>query len=555
TTGSAVLDLNGDGLPDIARNESGSPADIREVALNTGTQFSPYSIDHGFPYRVDDQPGEGFRPSGTDFVDINGDGFIDQVFHNEDATGATTLSGVYLNQASLRDVLTHVTNGFGVTAEIVYAPLNERDAQGNALIYEKGSGTSGELMDMTGSMYVVEEVKHEDGAGGQYSMEYRYGGLRTHRLRGSAGFEWVSTLDTRTDIVSTTTFAQEFPFTGMPVDSFTQTEGGAGVTLSETTTIYDRKPLNDGKTWLVFAKSSSTTTRDLDGSIVAETSTITQRGALGQTDDYDEYGNSLHIEADLDDGYSKVTINTYDNTVSADKWHLGRLTRSEVASIGPNDPAPGLERVSEFTYDSGTGLLKTETIEPDFESTGTPEQRRTWMRTTYGYDDFGNKETVTIEAAGYDPQTDTFDAPVSRATTTQFDAFGRLPEWAENALGHRQTFLEYFQGLGIAKSVKGPNELVTHFEIDGFGRVTKETRPDTTISEVRRRWVSGNAPAGALYYIETTATGAAPTVEFFDAFGRSIRKLGVDGDGFAVAADTAYDAMGRAASTSTSFRT
>src|SRR5690606_25990031 len=77
----------------------------------------------------------------------------------------------------------------------------------------------------------------------------------------------------------------------------------------------------------------------------------------------------------------------------------------------------------------------------------------------------------------------------------------------------------------------------------------------------QRLWAGTNAHEDAKYYVQAqtfssvggTVTLSAPSVEFFDKLGRSVRKLGVNGDGRAVASDTAYDNMGRAYRSSVPF--
>ena len=73
---------------------------------------------------------------------------------------------------------------------------------------------------------------------GQYPLNYKYAGLRADRLRGSLGFEQMTVTDSRTSIRSETTFAQAFPFTGMPVSS--KTISGS-VTLKDTLVAYEEK--------------------------------------------------------------------------------------------------------------------------------------------------------------------------------------------------------------------------------------------------------------------------------------------------------------------------
>ncbi|NJO56575.1 MAG: hypothetical protein HC834_09845, partial [Rhodospirillales bacterium] len=195
-------------------------------------------------------------------------------------------------------------------------------------------------------------------------------------------------------------------------------------------------------------------------------------------------------------------------------------------------------------------LLVTEELEPDcaLAAPGTPE-RSLWAKTTYSYDSFGNKTTVTTAAHDV----------AARDAETKYDAQGRFPIWTENAKNHRTT-VTHHPWWGAVQTATDPNQVSITTEFDGFGRAKKQTTTGVAetaaVAETFRRWApaaGGSVPAGALYYVESTATVSAPAIEFFDKFGRSIRKLGIDGDGRAVAADTFYDSMGRAWRASTPF--
>jgi hypothetical protein len=50
------------------------------------------------------------------------------------------------------------------------------------------------------------------------------------------------------------------------------------------------------------------------------------------------------------------------------------------------------------------------------------------------------------------------------------------------------------------------------------------------------------------------STGAAPSITFFDYMGRSLRSLGINGNGEAVLQDSNYDSMGRAFRKSNPYR-
>lgn len=523
--GASFLDVNADGLPDAvyAWDVYG-----RGVRLNTGTGWVAPAED----YNLKRQLAQSGRSSmGADMVDLNGDGVVDQAWHYVE--GSTTARGATLNLSRSSDRLVSVTNGFGVTASLTYAPLTERDSSGNPTIYTKGiTVPNSDTVNVTGPMWVVKTVTHEDGTGGNYDLHYTYHGLRAHRLRGSLGFEWMEVRDGRTGIISNTAFSQIWPFIGMPVDTETRTSTGRVLSTS-TVTYKDKHENQPGAVRLPYAEQSVESSYDLaTGDLIVTTTTTTQ---------IDTDGNVTSMTTGTSDGYSKTTANLYDLAQQdIPAWHLGRLTQSTVKSSATGKPT--ITRVSAFSYDPNTGLLLTETVEP-----GTPTLA---LKTTYGYDQFGNKTSVAV--SGVDLTVDAngdyiyTDSTVTRTTTTQFDDKGRFPIWTQNAREHKENYTSYNQALGVLLAMTGANDLPTSWTYDAFGGKLTETRADGTETFTRRRWAPPGSPAGAHYYVETRSSGGPPSLTYFDKFGREIRSMAVNGDGRIVLQDTAYDNHGRA---------
>lgn len=515
--GVALLDLNADGLVDLVQ---GLDSYTRAVRFGTGNGWSSDVTAYHLVRQIF-QPNIGYN--GTDFVDLNADGAIDQVWHWKPTSGSA-VSGVALNNAKPADRLKKVTNGFGVAAQLTYAPLTERDGSGGFTVYDKGTAGPADTANVIGPMYVVKAVSHDDGAGGQYAVNYRYGGLRSHRLRGSLGFEWTQATDSRTGIVSKTTYRQEYPNIGLVAS--TETKSGATVLSASTITYADKNAT--GAVRLPYASVVTQASNDLNGAAIAASTTTTQ---------IDAYGNATSIVVDTGDGYTKTTTNSYTDSVSL--WLLGRLTNSTVAAAASGKPT--ITRTSSFAYHATTGLLETETVEPNDNTLK--------VTTTYGHDAFGNRTSVAVSGlaiavdAGGNLST---GGAVTRTTVTAYDSQGRFPISTTNALGHTETYDDYDQSLGVLKAMTGANDLTTSWTYDSFGVKTRETRADGTITDYRLRWAGSGAPAGSHTFLETESTGAAPSLVFNDSFGRPLYSLAINGDGRIVYQQTAFDNMGRA---------
>jgi len=580
--GAAFLDVNGDGLPDLLQATEDT---TRHAYLNTGRGWGNDIAAHHLLRQLK----HGRLPNvGTDFVDLNADGLVDQVWGYQESLSGPLLKGAAYNTSRSSDRLLKVTNGFGVEATVAYAPLTERDASGAYTVYTKGGAVPDpEVVNVIGPMYVVKSVMHQDGAGGNYSINYRYAGLRSHRERGSLGFESIETIDTRTGIYSKTTHSQAYPHIGMPVASVTKTSAsGDAKTLSESFVSYATRSLNDGKTKLPYASSTVETSHDLDGTTLVTTTTT-----VGGMDDY---GNVTSMTVATSDGFSKTTTSAYSN--DAAKWFLGRLMKSTVVSkaTGQSD----LTRTSAFLYDAGTGLLTDEAVEPALNTDGQLIAEPTnasgygalTLRTTYGYDPFGNKTSVTVRGLKIDSiaanGTVTYGTTLeARSTSSTYDAKGRLPLTTSNALSHTETYsyakdagdptelaADFYLAFGVARRLTGPNGLATSWTYDSFGRKIGEQRADGTATTILNALVpldSPTLPAGANFttrpavatatptphhYVETSATGAPPARTYYDNFGREILSLTLNGDGDVIFQNTLYDDRSRVVAKSNPYR-
>lgn len=525
--GIAFLDVNNDGSSDFVRAWwNWDP--VHAIHLNTPTGWG--GAEPGYQLlRQIAQPNR-FN-TGADFIDINGDGAVDQVWNYEnDASKAATK-----NRRVNPDRLIKVTNGFGVKVELSFKPLTD------STVYTKGTDLSGitdtgKVANLVVPTHVVSQVRHDDGAGGTYDINYAYAGLRAHRERGSLGFAMMQVTDSRTDIISKTWFNQNYPYVGMTSASETRKPGG-GV-LSETVITYATKSLHTGKTRFPYVSETIQRGFELNGTLVTESVTLAQ---------YDDWGNATRLEVGAANDHDKVTVSTYDNLVQAPSdttlngWLLGRLRKSTVTATAPSLPTQ--TRVSSFEYDATTGLLKKEIVEPDRAT----DAANYTLTTEYAYDAFGNKKSATTSGGGV----------AARTVSTEFDTRGRFPKTTTNALLHTESYV-YDSGLGVLTSTTGPNGLTTSWLYDGFGRKTKETRADGTVTSIRQNWCGTGAPAGSKYLVETESTGSAPSAVFYDSFGRSIYSYGINGGGLdgkprIVGVLTEYDSRGRAVRTSQPF--
>jgi YD repeat-containing protein len=157
-------------------------------------------------------------------------------------------------------------------------------------------------------------------------------------------------------------------------------------------------------------------------------------------------------------------------------------------------------RSSSFSYDTGSGLLTQEVVEPNTTAVR--------LQTDYTYDSFGHKVSVTV--SGVDITT--------RSSTASYDTQGQFATGATNALSQSESWL-YDARFGLPTSHTGPNGLTTIWSYDAFGRKTLEVRPDGTRTSVAYQYCSGTnggtatCPTGAAYLVKMTPLASDGTTQ------------------------------------------
>lgn len=185
--------------------------------------------------------------------------------------------------------------------------------------------------------------------------------------------------------------------------------------------------------------------------------------------------------------------------MNTSKW-LPALTSLIVLAMGLSAPAQAQynqTRTSSFTYYGASdgaknGLMKTETVEP-----GNPQL---CVTTTYDYDVYGNKTSATTANCSGATGAALF---TSRGSTSAYAAqavtvagtsltipAGTFATTATNALSQSEG-RTYDPRFGAVRTLTGPNALATTWEVDDFGRKTREIRADGTRTVSYYCFISG----------------------------------------------------------------
>ncbi len=143
-------------------------------------------------------------------------------------------------------------------------------------------------------------------------------------------------------------------------------------------------------------------------------------------------------------------------------------------------------RTNAYTYDPSTGLLLTQTLEPN--------NAQACVVTSYGRDGYGNKSSATVSncsgATGHAviaarAASSTYAAVASQTitaggtTVTVAIPGGAFSDTSINAAGQSERST-YDPRFGVALTTTGPNQLTTNWSYDDFGRKVLEKRADGT---------------------------------------------------------------------------
>lgn len=468
-------------------------------------------------------------------VDIDGDGQIDIGY--KDGTWKVRR---HLGNG-VADVIKSVTDGYGNTVSINYAPLTDSE------VYTKGTGAQFPVVDLISPMYVVKDYTANDGSGGSYTVTERYANARAHlQGRGFLGFGSRTTIDGPDKIRTVTQFLQEYPYIGM-VDKTYVYQPNSTTLISETSNTAESLATSttpNQQRRFAYLKRSVQKSYEVEGAgngqLIAETTTT--------TNSVDDFGHPLSVTTVVADkidtalSYTSVVTNTYIDTDEHCRWRgfieEQSVTKTVPMYIGETLTSGSETRTVRFEKDSANATacrLYREIIEPNDNALK--------VTTTFGYDAFGHPSSQTVTAANV----------TTRTSSTSYGSEGVLPTSVTNALGQSAS-KTYDYALGVAKTATDPNGLTIQWQYDGFGRMTLETRLDgTQTSYTYSACNVGNAYCGdsrLRYQVQKRELDAAGGVihltrQLLDSFGRPVYDEAQTLSGAMATVATNYDPQGR----------
>ncbi|HZF27213.1 MAG TPA: FG-GAP-like repeat-containing protein, partial [Steroidobacteraceae bacterium] len=522
-----VLDYDGDGLDDFLVQKT-SPA-TWWVSRSTGNGFTPLT---------DTSLG------GTTFTrvaDVNGDGLQDLV-RIDTASGNVPKSR--LHNGVYPDLLDRATDGFGMYADFNYSSLTA-----GSPTYTKGSGATYPTIEYQAPMYVVSNYTATAGNLGTYTMTYTYQQARQHlQGRGFLGFSKRTETDGRNYVRSETTYLQdpaEYQAIGAP--SLLQVRQNSGELILEVASTWNKVTYSSGTSARRFPYISSQVVKRYEvgnfynGSLV---STATTSNTIDSTSGTVYDSTTATVEAATAHGLQPSAsytariyhpqANLLNDTVN---WCLGRPGQTQFINVHNQSGGTQITRTVNRTWDGLYCRETQEVIEPS-----DPQWRVT---TDITYDDgsgetdpdIGNITKLTVTGVGMTPRT----------TSASWGADGRFLTSVTNALMQTATYA-WDQAVGTLISITDPNSLATSWEYDAFGRRTKETRADGTITTYDERPCDfcGVAKRHLVEQVGTSNNAFENQVNeyYFDAFNRPVGEHRATLDGVSVT-QRDYDFFGR----------
>ena len=549
------------------------------VYINTPTGWSESGIF--FPKFLTQISADQQAPDrGVQVLDVNGDGMPDIVEHVDWANLVPAFNSQqgWINQASRPDLLETITHSSGLDTKITYATL----AQNDGGFYEQGARASDSetrpagsvpILNIRDARSVVKTVTEADGLGSLYDLAYSYKALRHDPLEGALGFESVTVKDSRvvtegTSAFSkstTTAYRQIYPFVGLPRSVVTQRSDGRMIAKSATDWKSQTTVAGNGRIRAPYGKITEQGGYNVDAGATAPflTKTVSVASAIdaqGQTtglDQVSEWGDVLKQTTEANDGYvvDETRVIKYVSSAGSFPGQVDEITTTTTASTQSPLAVSAKTRVTRVNFDN-LGRISKETREPllTYEQNGTTPREPTaaelatylasdpakafHLVTDYAYDSYGHVSSISLSSPGL---------TANRVTSFEYSATwgGRFLTKKTNPEQHYETFEDFDAALGVAKKHTDINRLATTFTFDGLGRVLTQTAPGNVTTTINRNWVAeATGPSLAVYFVETIPDGAAPSLTFYDRLARPLRAVGVTPGLEIVYADTSYDTRG-----------
>jgi len=501
-----VSDFNGDGNSDVLHVQGFLDPDLLPDELSVSETKLIYYLSNGNDYEQVEAVVSGkLNYPDLKFGDFNGDGKMEVISRNDDSS---PVQFIYLEK-EVQPLLNHeIINGHGYSVGFTYANAIWGDT------YRPGHVGDEQATRVTPvGLPLLKSIEDSDGIGGMRRIEIAYTQARMHRE--GNGFLGFAEID-------------RYHYSTMGMTHRTNTVFGLNQDFWVSYTTNENTYADMGNQSLLFqteyenliSPGSSTNSFQLLPKTVSEVDHVNDISVTTTIGSYDPFGNPTQVTTTS----GSETTETNSEYIAFGDWHVpSRLHHSNTTV---ERGGVSCTRTMDYTYNA-QGSVSSEIA----------DQNTTKQVTTLHqeWDDFGNTTKSVLATDGNPWQTKEYT----------FDPKGRFMVKEKNPLQQEFTYT-YDNRWGKPLTTVGITGLTSSFQYDAFGRLKKSIDPLGIISNTTYSWDAG--PDGsAVYAIETTAPGSAPTKNWFDLLGREVHSLTEGFGQQAVYASTAYDTRGRVA--------
>jgi RHS repeat-associated protein len=519
--GMRMVDLNNNGLPDLARRGQFSGYGW----LNTGTNWTGVFTNTWNPGNNCQYVDNALRDA-VRFADFNGDGLVDVFCTNGTSTIPSTTTEI--NTGTQNDLLMSVDLPTGGASQFTY--------QATPLYLDSTGARLNPSLPYV--ILAVETITNNDGLGTISTQTYSYEG---------GSYYYAS--------------AQERKFAGFHSITVTDTAGFA------TTTWYHQGDGTDtalGEASDHFAKIGKpfrVEVNDATGNLVRVIVNTWDRSDLVACVSFVKLSATVSLDYDGDtDHRDKAVSYTYDNSstniLQQIEWgEVNASTNGAFVDVGSDRRTTDLQ----YTYNSTYRMLGLPSQETTLDQSGV---RIAQTISYYDNQGFGNvingnltREERWKSGASYVDVERAYNAfgfmtqeldPLNHITTYTPDAYNLYPSSVMNALGQSTSYL-YDYSSGKPTQITDVNGRVFQTTYDGFDRVLEDRQPNAVLPstlEVKTSYVYSTETIGMRTqrtdYFDSTI--AEDSYVYTDGFDRPIQtRVESETSGVLAVSDTIYD--------------
>ncbi len=526
--GFRFLDVNGDGLPDIVYHwATGDAANPKKGSfLNTGLGWTTGPVDAAPPVPFAE---EDRGDTGIRPLDLNGDGLLD-VIQAYKRSASETVRTVYVNETDRPYMLQTATSGMGLKTTITYrsflAYQYAAEKKASPLRAVRSSPDQERL-----SAYPIIHAPLP----GYLVTEVRTEGPGVARR--SSGYRYDGY---RVDVLSGRSLGfEQRAVLDLQRDSVTwfeyfQDDALIGNTKRSYTLNRNRKTAETVTNWTVVSSPGAPISTPQGPFVPAILKPLMAKSVAEAWDLNGKLLSSTTVAYAYDGHTNPTSVRTTYADLSgslalnsyADDEATWSLARLTRAQVTLfKSGAPPITREARFAYDGATGLMTSET------AFATSLNAKT---TTYARDVFGNKTAVVTARP---------DGSEARGQTFAYDAQGRFPVSVTNQLQHRATS-EHDPVSGVVTLTRDANGIEARQEYDDLQRETAAISP-TLVRKTTSLAFPGAGDSGVAIVMTVSVPGLPPMTSFIDAAGRVTKLQTLGWQAQSIVSETRYDGLGR----------